>query len=58
MMACGNPGAADGYRQAKHAAVQVGVEAETQTWEEFREAMDEDVQPSFPTLFMVWMGIF
>lgn len=51
MMARENPGAADRYQQAKHAAAQVGrtefQETETQSWEEFRETMDEDFWPAF-----------
>lgn len=46
MMACENPGAADGYQQAKCAVVQVGVEAETQTWVKFKETIDTDFRPA------------
>ncbi|XP_029903635.1 uncharacterized protein LOC115356559, partial [Myripristis murdjan] len=44
MLACGTPEAADGYRQARRAAVWAVAEAKTWSWEEFREAMEEDYQ--------------
>ncbi|KAI3354104.1 hypothetical protein L3Q82_018657 [Scortum barcoo] len=43
MLACGTPDAVDGYWQAKQAAAaRVVLEAKTQVWEEFDEAMEED----------------
>uniref|UniRef100_A0A671UIZ1 Endonuclease/exonuclease/phosphatase domain-containing protein n=1 Tax=Sparus aurata TaxID=8175 RepID=A0A671UIZ1_SPAAU len=41
-LARGTPEAADGYRQAKHAAARAVSEAKTRVWEEFGEAMEED----------------
>ncbi|KAI3354753.1 hypothetical protein L3Q82_004520 [Scortum barcoo] len=42
MLACGTPDAVDRYRQAKQAAARTVLEAKTQVWEEFGEAMEED----------------
>ncbi|KAI3369654.1 hypothetical protein L3Q82_025366 [Scortum barcoo] len=44
MLACGTPDAVDGYQQAKQAAARAVLEAKTQVWEEFGEAMEEDYQ--------------
>uniref|UniRef100_A0AAY5K1H3 Endonuclease/exonuclease/phosphatase domain-containing protein n=1 Tax=Esox lucius TaxID=8010 RepID=A0AAY5K1H3_ESOLU len=41
-LACGTPEAADRYRQAKQTAAREVVEAKTQAWEEFGEAMEKD----------------
>ena len=41
-LAWGTPEAADGYRQAKRAAVWAVVEAKSWVWEKFGEAMEED----------------
>jgi len=40
-LACGTPEAADGYHQAKWTETRVVVEAKTQAWEEFGEAMEK-----------------
>uniref|UniRef100_A0A672ZD16 Reverse transcriptase domain-containing protein n=1 Tax=Sphaeramia orbicularis TaxID=375764 RepID=A0A672ZD16_9TELE len=42
LLARGTPEAADGYRKAKRAAARAVVEAKTQVWVEFGEAMEED----------------
>ncbi|XP_061629968.1 uncharacterized protein LOC133478207 [Phyllopteryx taeniolatus] len=41
-LACGTPEAADGYRLAKWNAALVVAKANTQAWEEFGEAMEND----------------
>ncbi|KAI3374576.1 hypothetical protein L3Q82_021156 [Scortum barcoo] len=45
MLACGTPDAVDRYRQAKQATARTVLEAKTQVWEEFGEAMEEDYRP-------------
>ncbi|KAK0133539.1 Serum amyloid P-component [Merluccius polli] len=43
-LACGTPEAAGRYRQAKLSAAVAGTEAKTRTWEEFGEAMENDLR--------------
>lgn len=44
MLACGTPEAGTRYLWAKHAVAQAVVYAQTQSWEEFGETMEEDYQ--------------
>ncbi|TWW81097.1 hypothetical protein D4764_01G0009120 [Takifugu flavidus] len=44
LLACGTPEAADRYRQAKRSAATAVAEAKTRAWEEFSEAMENDIR--------------
>ncbi|KAM9812086.1 uncharacterized protein ACBT44_011417 isoform 1-T7 [Syngnathus typhle] len=44
VLACGTPEAADRYRVAKRKAVSAVAEAKTRTWEEFGDAMENDLR--------------
>lgn len=55
--ACGTPEAADRYRQSKQDAARVVVEAKTQSWEEFGEAMDKDSRSGQYTNVILLFGL-
>ena len=55
-LACGTPEAAGRYRQAKRSAAAAVAEAKTRTWEEFGEAMENDLNVTLTSLFSFYFS--